>query len=99
MQQHTSLVSLGPLHNTIVDLNKSKIIRNGGELSDLEYLPPITEYIKYLQNVDMQASHLFGPIKQHYSHPPLNDTVKSLNSFLNSETVCLPHKNYLVTLC
>jgi len=57
---------LGPLHNTIVDLNKSKIIRNGGELGGLEYLPSITEYIKYLQNANTRASRLFRPIKQHY---------------------------------
>jgi len=66
MRPRTPLVFLGPLHDTIVDLNKSKIIRNGGELSDLEYLPCITEYIKYLQNADTRASRLFGPIKQHY---------------------------------
>ena len=41
-------------------------MRNGGELSDLEYLPMKTEYTKYLQMVDMRASHLFWPIKQHY---------------------------------
>jgi len=87
-------------------------MRNGGELSDLEYLPIKTEYIeylqiagtsrllrpfkrynsrckqaqdhknqwridlprlpahqtenaKYLQNTDMRASRLLGPIKQH----------------------------------
>jgi len=66
MRPRTPLVFLGPLHDIIVDLNKSKIIRNGGELSDLEYLPSITEYIKYLQNADTRASCLFGPIKQHY---------------------------------
>ena len=62
MRPCTPLVFSGPLHDTIVDLNKSKIIRNGGELSDLEYLPCITEYIKYLQNMDMQASRLFTAI-------------------------------------
>jgi len=41
-------------------------MRNGGELSDLEYLPSITEYVKYLQNADTRASRLFWPIKQHY---------------------------------
>jgi len=66
MRPCTPLVSSGPLHDTIVDLNKSKIIRNGGELSDLEYLPSITEYIKYHQNMDMRASCLFGLIKQNY---------------------------------
>jgi len=41
-------------------------MRNGGELSDLEYLAMKTEYKKYLQIVDMHTSHLLGPIKQHY---------------------------------
>jgi len=41
-------------------------MRNGGELSDLECLPSITEYIKYLKNADTRASRLFWPIKQHY---------------------------------
>jgi len=49
-----------------IDLNKPWIICNSGELSDLEYLPTKTEYIKYLQIMDMHTSHLFGPIKQHY---------------------------------
>jgi len=39
----TPFISLDPLSNTIVDLNKPKIIGNGGELSDLEYLPTKTE--------------------------------------------------------
>jgi len=39
-------------------------------LSDLEYLPSITEYIKYLQIVDTQASRLFSP---------LNDTIVDVN--------------------
>ena len=41
-------------------------MRNGGELSDLEYLPVKTEYTKYLQIADTRTSRLFGPIKQHY---------------------------------
>jgi len=41
-------------------------MRNGEELSDLEYLPSITEYMKYPQNADTRASRLFWPIKQHY---------------------------------
>jgi len=36
-------------------------MRNGGELSDLEYLPMKTEYAKYLQNVATYTPHLFGP--------------------------------------
>jgi len=42
-------------------------MRNGGELSDLEYLAMKTEYTKYLQIADRRTSRLFGPIKQHYS--------------------------------
>jgi len=41
-------------------------MRNGGELSDLEYLPVKTEYTEYLQIADMCPSRLFGPIKQNY---------------------------------
>jgi len=39
------------------------MIGNGGELSDLEYLPTKTEYIEYLQIADTRASRLFGPFK------------------------------------
>ena len=41
-------------------------MRNGGELSDLEYLAMKTEYTKYLQIVDTRTSCLFGPNKQNY---------------------------------
>ena len=41
-------------------------MRNGGELSDIEYLATKTEYTKYLQITDTCTSHLFGPIKQQY---------------------------------
>jgi len=41
-------------------------MRNGGQLSDLEYLAMKTEYTKYLQIADMHTSCLFCPIKQHY---------------------------------
>jgi len=67
MQTPTPLVFLSPLNDTIVDLNKPKIIRNSGELSNLEYLPTKTEKVKYLQNVGMRSSHLFRPFKQHHS--------------------------------
>jgi len=66
----TPLVFSGPLNRIIVNLNKPQIIGNGGELSDLEYLPTKTEYIEYLQIVDMHTSHLFGP---------LNDTIVDVN--------------------
>ena len=38
MQEHAPLISMGPLNDTILYLKKPKIIENGGELSDLEYL-------------------------------------------------------------
>jgi len=60
---HAPLLFSGPLNRIIVDLNKPYIIGNGGELSDLEYLPIKTEYIEYLQIVDMRTSCLFGPFK------------------------------------
>jgi len=41
-------------------------MRNGGELSDLEYLPMKTEYTTYLQIADTRTSRLSGPNKQHY---------------------------------
>jgi len=41
-------------------------MRNGGELSDIEYLAMKTEYTKYLWIADMCTSRLFGPTKQHY---------------------------------
>jgi len=41
-------------------------MRNGGELSDLEYLAMKTEYTKYLQIADTCTSSLFGAIKEHY---------------------------------
>jgi len=53
MWMHTPLVSLGPLNGIIVDLNKPYIIRNGGELGDLEYLPTKAQYTKYLQITEM----------------------------------------------
>jgi len=38
-------------------------MRNGGQLSDLEYLAMKTEYTKYLQIADTHTSPLFLPIK------------------------------------
>jgi len=60
-------VFLGPSNDTILYLNKPKIIRNGEEVSDLEYLPTKIENVKYLQNTGTHTSHLFGPFKQHHS--------------------------------
>ena len=62
MQECAPLISLGPLNNIILYLNKPKIIGNGRELSDLEYLPTKVEKVKYLQNAGTCTCHLFGPI-------------------------------------
>jgi hypothetical protein len=40
-------------------------MRNGGELSDLEYLPMKTENTEYLQNAATHTPHLFGPFTRH----------------------------------
>jgi len=39
-------------------------MRNGGELSDLEYFAMKTEYTEYLQIADTRTSRLFGPFKR-----------------------------------
>jgi len=39
MQTHEPLISLVPLNDTTVDVNKPKIIRNSGQLTYLDYLP------------------------------------------------------------
>jgi len=59
MQEHAPLTSLGPLNDSILYLNKPKVIENNGELSDLETK---TEKV-YLQNTGMHTSHLFVPFK------------------------------------
>jgi len=41
-------------------------MRNGGELSDLEYFAMKTEYTEYVWIADTRTSCLFGPTKQHY---------------------------------
>ena len=38
MRKCAAIVFSGPSNNIIVDSNKSKIITNGGELTDLDYL-------------------------------------------------------------
>ena len=45
MWECTPIVILGSLNNTILYLNNPKIIGNGGEWSDLEYLPTKTENV------------------------------------------------------
>jgi len=64
MWECAPIIILGPLNNTILYLNKPKIIGNGGELSDLQYLPTKTEKVKNLHNVGMHTSSLFGPFKR-----------------------------------
>ena len=63
--QREPLVLLGPLNYTIVDCNKPLIMRNGGELTKLEYLPTKTEYPEYLWNAGTRTSRLFWPFKLH----------------------------------
>jgi len=48
-----ALIDLKWMWKKIVDLDKPKIIRNSGELSDLEYLPTKTENVRYLQNMEI----------------------------------------------
>jgi hypothetical protein len=40
-------------------------MRNGGQLSNLEYLPTKTENAEYLGNAGTRTSRLFFPLKQH----------------------------------
>jgi len=42
-------------------------MRNGGVLSDLEYLPTKIGYTKYLQIANVHTSRFFRPFKQNYS--------------------------------
>jgi hypothetical protein len=41
-RKHTPLVSFGPLTYTIMDLNKSYNIKNGAELTKIEYILLLT---------------------------------------------------------
>ena len=59
--QRAPLVSFVPLNYIITNLNKPKNIRNGEELSHLEYLPTKTVNAKYLWNARTRTSHLFFP--------------------------------------
>ena len=67
MRERGCILSFVPSNDTIVYLNKPSIIRNGGELSDLEYLLAKTENVRYLQNAGTRTSRLFWPFIQHYS--------------------------------
>jgi len=66
-QECALLVSLGPLNDNVLYLNKLNIIGNSGELSDLEYLPTKTGKVEYLQNMGMHTSGLLWPFKQHHN--------------------------------
>jgi len=62
MWECAPLISLGPLNDTILYLNKSKIIENSGELSDLEYLLTKTEKV-YISRMWKRAPIVFsGPL-------------------------------------
>ena len=62
MQECSPLVSFDPLSNTIVDLNKPKIIGNSGELSDLEYLHTKTEKVNISRMQEHAPIVFFGPL-------------------------------------
>jgi len=53
MQKRAAIVFPGPLNNIIVDSNKPKIITNGGELTDLDYLPSKQK----MQNISRMQTH------------------------------------------
>jgi hypothetical protein len=55
----TPLISFGPLDYMIIYLNKPYIIRYGGELSNIEYLPTKPENAENLWNVKTGSYHLF----------------------------------------
>ena len=67
MQKCAPLVLFGLLYDIIVNFNEPKIIENGGELSDLEYLLTKTQYTKYLQIADTRTSRLLNTFKQQNS--------------------------------
>ena len=67
MRERAPLVVLGPLSDTILYLNEYKIIVNGGQLSDLEYIPTKTEKVKYLHNAKMRTYHPSRHFKQRHS--------------------------------
>jgi len=49
----TPLIFLGPLNDTMIDLNKSKIIRKSGELTYLDYLATKQK----MQNISRTRTH------------------------------------------
>ena len=64
---HTPLSLFGPLNCVIGDFYEPKIMENGWELSDLEYLPTKTQYTKYLQIANTRTSRFFRPFKRYNS--------------------------------
>ena len=68
------LVFSGPLNDTILDLNKSKIIRNSGELTYLDYLPTKQK----MRNISRMWTH--EPL---VSWGPLNYTIIHFKRSLN----------------
>ena len=60
MLECARIISFVPSNDTILYLNKPSIIRNGGELSDLEYLLAKTENVRYLQNAGTAPLVSFG---------------------------------------
>jgi hypothetical protein len=65
MRERAPLVFFSPPSYIITELNKPYIIKNGGELSNVEYLPTKPENAEYLWNARTRASRLFCPLKLH----------------------------------
>jgi hypothetical protein len=65
MCEHALLVSSGPSSYIIIYLNKPYIIRNGGEMSNIDYLPIKPENAEYLQNAGTCSSCHFWHFKLH----------------------------------
>jgi len=68
------LIFSGPLSDTILDLNKSKIIRNSGELTYLDYLPT-KQKIRNISRTRMREPLV--------SWGPLNSTIIHFKRALN----------------
>jgi len=71
---HIPLISLGPLNDTIIDLNKPKIIINSGELTYLDYLPT-KQKVRNISRTQTHEPLVFGG--------PLNDTKIHFKRALN----------------
>jgi hypothetical protein len=64
-REHAPLVFFTPPSYIITELNKPYIIKNGGELSNVEYLPTKPENAEYFWNARTRASRLLWPLKLH----------------------------------